>query len=134
MEPKIINDTSDEYSYVVIGAILSCEFGDAPSTLKLPISHGVYLKNKAQLNIMDFEPNVNIMPFGMCDNLSNPAVAQATDANDGELTPVPCSPVITMPWINGKDDNLIENFPALLSKSTNACIYCGQIIVEDDGQ
>lgn len=134
MSLKISEDTSDEYSYVVTGATLSCSYGDAPSILKAPKSHGVFLKGKPKMNIMDYKSNVNVMPFGMCSSMSNPAVASATAANYGNLTPMPCTPVITMPWINGKDDNLVENKPSLLSISTNSCIYCGDIIIEDDGQ
>ncbi len=123
----------DQQSYVVAGAILTCNFGDKPNRLKTPFSHGVYIKNKAQMNIMDYVPNVNIMPFGLCSSLANPAVASATSANNGVLTPQPCTPV-TMPWINGKTDVLIENQPALLSKCTCQCAYNGIIKIEDDGQ
>lgn len=134
MSTRIMEDTAEEFSYAVVGAILSCSFGDSESKLKMPMCHGVYLKGKAQTNIMDFVPMVNIMPFGLCSSLANPSVASATAANYGVLTPMPCTPVVTMPWINGKDNKLIAKYPALLSISTNSCIYCGKIVVEDDGQ
>ncbi|TQK62501.1 uncharacterized protein DUF4280 [Brevibacillus sp. AG162] len=86
------------------------------------------------MNIMDFVPNVNIMPFGQCNNLKNPTVASATAANNGVLTPVPCTPVMTMPWIDGKLDKIVGGHPALLNKSTNICFHCGLIKIEDDGQ
>lgn len=124
----------DQRSYVVAGAKLSCSQGDQTSILKMPVSHGVYTKNKAQMNTMDYKPNINIQPFGLCQTLANPIVAAATAANNGVLKPMPCTPVITMPWINGKDDQLIENHPALISQSINMCMYCGTIKVEDDGQ
>lgn len=79
------------------------------------------------MNTMDYKPFVNIQPFGKCQSIANPAVAAARQ-------PVPCTPIITMPWINGKDDQLVEGFPALLNQSTNMCLYCGTIKVEDDGQ
>ena len=124
----------EQRSYVVAGAQLSCSQGDQTSILKMPVSHGVYTKNKAQMNTMDYKPNVNIQPFGLCQTLSNPTVAAATAANNGVLKPMPCTPVVTMPWINGKSDQLIERFPALTNQSTNMCLYCGTIKVEDDGQ
>lgn len=114
-------------SYVVAGATLSCSQGDETSELTMPNSHGVFLKGKPLMNTMDFKPYVNIQPFGKCQSHANPAVASAGK-------PMPCTPMITMPWINGKDDQLVENFPALINQSTNMCMYCGTIRVEDDGQ
>lgn len=100
----------------------------------MPFSHGVFVKGKPQMNIMDFVPNVNIMPFGKCSSLQNPTVATATASNNGVLTPMPCTPLTTMPWIDGKADKMVGGHPALLNKSTNMCFYCGQIKIEDDGQ
>ncbi|WP_082798950.1 DUF4280 domain-containing protein [Metasolibacillus sp. FSL H7-0170] len=133
-EQPLQNKGAVQLSYVVAGATLSCSEGDQTSTLQLPVSHGVFLKNKAKMNEMDFQPNVHVQPFGLCQTLANPAVAAATAANNGVLKPMPCTPVLTMPWINGKSDQLIENSPALTTQSTNMCLYCGTIRVEDDGQ
>lgn len=134
MSEEMQTKGDEQRSYVVAGAKLSCSKGDQSSTLKMPISHGVFTKNKAQMNTMDFKPQVNIQPFGLCSSLANPTVAAATAANNGILTPQPCTPVVTMPWINGKTDQLIENYPALTNQSTNMCLYSGTIRVEDDGQ
>ncbi|TKI54552.1 DUF4280 domain-containing protein [Brevibacillus antibioticus] len=131
---NIQQSSAERKSYVVVGAILSCSSGSKQSRLKVPFSHGVFVKGKPQMNIMDFVPNVNIMPFGKCSSLKNPTVASATAANNGVLTPMPCTPLTTMPWIDGKADNLVDGHPALLNKSTNMCFYCGQIKIEDDGQ
>lgn len=131
---NIVAETGEKQSYVVAGAILSCSFGDKFNRLKMPFSHGVYIKGKPQMNIMDYVPNVNIMPFGKCSSLANPAVASATAANNGVLTPQPCTPMTTMPWIDGKTDVLVEGHPALLNKCTNCCLYAGIIKIEDDGQ
>ena len=124
----------DKKSYVVAGAILSCSFGSQKSRLKMQMSHGVYVKGKPIMNVMDHVPNINIMPFGTCGSRMNPAVASATAASNGVLTRMPCMPMVTMPWIGGKSDKTVDNFPALLNDSTNMCMYCGQIRVEDDGQ
>ncbi|WGV59198.1 DUF4280 domain-containing protein [Brevibacillus brevis] len=125
---------AERKSYVVVGAILSCSNGSKVSRLKMPFSHGVFVKGKPQMNIMDFVPNVNIMPFGKCSSLKNPVVASATAANNGVLTPMPCTPLTTMPWIDGKADKVVGDYPALLNKSTNMCFHCGLVKIEDDGQ
>jgi hypothetical protein len=83
---------------------------------------------------MDYKPNINIMPFGLCSSMANPAVAAATAANNGVLTRMPCTPVVTMPWMNGKQNVLIAKHPALLNKCTNQCMYAGIISIVDDGQ
>jgi Domain of unknown function (DUF4280) len=131
---SVQQSNAERKSYVVVGAILSCSSGSQLSRLKMPFSHGVFVKGKPQMNIMDFVPNVNIMPFGKCSNLKNPTVASATSANNGVLTPMPCTPVMTMPWIDGKADKMVGGHPALLNKSTNMCFHCGLIKIEDDGQ
>nr|WP_241970776.1 DUF4280 domain-containing protein [Brevibacillus sp. Leaf182] len=131
---SVQKSNAERKSYVVVGAILSCSSGSQLSRLKMPFSHGVFVKGKPQMNIMDFVSNVNIMPFGKCSSLKNPAVASATAANNGVLTPMPCTPVMTMPWMDGKTDKVVGGHPALLNKSTNMCFHCGLIKIEDDGQ
>jgi hypothetical protein len=134
MELQILKGAGTQHSYVVIGAKTKCSFGDKQGQLKLPLSHGAFIKDKAQLNIMDFKPILNITPFGKCKSLANPTVAAATAAHHGKLTKMPCVPVVVMPWIQGKTDKLVENFPALLNTSTNMCMWCGRITITDDGQ
>lgn len=136
---NIQQSSAERKSYVVVGAILSCSSGSQLSRLKMPFSHGVFVKGKPQVSIMDFVPNTNIMPFGKCSSLKNPAVASATAANNGVLTPMPCTPLTTMPlttmpWMDGKADKMVDGHPALLNKSTNMCFHCGLIKIEDDGQ
>lgn len=134
MSVKIFDSNGGGQSYVVTGAVLSCSQESAKSKLQTPFSHGVYSRGKAQMNIMDYKPNINIMPFGMCSSMANPAVAAATAANSGKLTKMPCTPIVTMPWLNGKQNVLIAKQPALMNKCTNHCIYKGTISIEDDGQ
>jgi hypothetical protein len=134
MKPKVQNATEAQQSYVVAGATLKCNQGDRESKLKLPVHHRVYIKGIPQANSNDFKPNVNVLPFGMCKSMANPAVAAATAANHGKLKKMPCTPVLTMPWINGKEDKLVDGAPALLNKSTHMCLYCGRITIEADGQ
>jgi hypothetical protein len=134
MDVNILDGNGEGQSYVVAGAVLSCSYGSTKSKLQAPFSHGVYSRGKAQLNIMDYKPNINIMPFGLCGSMANPAVAAATAANNGVLTRMPCTPVVTMPWMNGKQNVLIAKHPALLNKCTNQCMYAGTISIVDDGQ
>ena len=95
-------------------AQLMCSFGMAPSALTvLPINR-VMTSNQPAANIMDHIPMVNIMPFGMCTSLANPMVAAATAAAMGVLTPVPCIPATSSPWVPGVPTVMIGNQPAVL--------------------
>jgi len=80
-------------------------------------------------NIMDNKPLVNILPFGMCQSLANPTVAAATAAALGVLTPMPCVPVTTAPWVPGSPTVLIGNMPALNNSSKLMCMWGGIIEV-----
>jgi hypothetical protein len=121
-------------SYVVQGAKLKCSCGDQQSTFQVPMDHQAFINNKAQANIMDNKPMVNIQSFGMCSSLANPVVAAATAANHGRLKKMPCVPATVAPWLGGKMDTLLANFPSLLKSSQVMCMWCGLIKVEDDGQ
>ncbi|ANF97583.1 DUF4280 domain-containing protein [Paenibacillus bovis] len=121
-------------SYVVAGAILSCSHGTQPTRLKRPFSHGVYVKNKAQMNIGDYLPGTNISSFGNCSCLQNPAVQSSNMVDIYGVKKAPCVPVLTRPWLNGKSDVLIEGQPALTHNCTHQCLYGGNIKIEDDGQ
>lgn len=134
MDLRIVNNNDTPHSYVVKGAKLKCNFGDKESHLQIPVEHGIYIGDKPQANIMDFKPVANIPPFGKCRSMANPTVAAATAANHGRLRKMPCMPVIKNPWIGGKTDTLVDHAQALLEKSTNMCMWCGRITIEEDGQ
>lgn len=85
-------------------------------------------------NIMDFQPMVNILPFGMCQSLSNPTVASATAAAAGVLTPMPCVPVTTSPWVPGSPTVMVGNMPALNHSSKCMCNWGGIIQITQPGQ
>jgi hypothetical protein len=121
-------------SYVVDGAKLKCPFGDKESKLRVTKTRRVYINNRRQGNIMDFKPKENILSFGDCSSLANPVVAAATAANHGRLQKMPCVPATVSPWINGKTDVLVGNFPAILDTSKLMCMWCGVISVAKDGQ
>jgi len=118
---------------VCMGAMLQCSFGMAPSTLVVTPENKV-LSMTPQATIMDHIPMKNIMPFGMCTTPSNPAVAAATSAALGVLTPVPCVPVTSSPWVPGSPNVLIANMPALNNTSTLMCAYGGVITITNAGQ
>ena len=108
------------------GAMLTCSFGMAPSVLNvLPVARVV--SNTPLATIMDNVPLVNVMPFGLCQNPANPAVAAATAAAMGVLTPTPCIPVIPGPWIPGSPTVLIGGKPALNNTCKLMCAYGGVI-------
>lgn len=121
-------------SYVVTGAIMTCTFGMAPSSFMASPGRTEMLSNVPKGNIMDFAPMVNIMPFGMCNTLSNPTVAAATSAAMGVLTPMPCIPAITTPWMPGNPQVMVQGQPALMRSCRNMCMWGGQISFTTDGQ
>ncbi len=120
--------------HVCNGATLQCTFGLAPSTLiVLPVNR-VLTSNQPAANINDYIPMVNIMPFAMCASIANPAVAAATAAALGVLTPMPCLPVIPAPWVAGAPTVLLANMPSLDNISKLTCMWAGVISINNPGQ
>ncbi|HMU64690.1 MAG: DUF4280 domain-containing protein [Nitrosomonas sp.] len=120
--------------HVCNGATLMCSFGMAPSTLVVLPQNRTLTSNMPAANIMDHKPMVNIMPFGMCTTPSNPMVASATAAAMGVLTPMPCMPATTTPWITGTPTVLLGNMPALDNTHTLMCMWGGVISIVNPGQ
>lgn len=116
------------------GANLQCSFGTEPAAFTVLPDRMVTVSSQPMANIMDHKPMVNIMPLSMCTSLSNPAVAAATSAAMGVLTPQPCLPVTTAPWAPGSPTVLVSNQPALNSDSTLICQWGGVIQVVAPGQ
>lgn len=77
--------------------------------------------------IMAMIPFANIMPFGVCISLANPATAAATAAALGVLTPMPCTPMPTSPWAPGSLKVLLGGMPALSISNFIMCAYGGKI-------
>jgi Domain of unknown function (DUF4280) len=119
---------------VCAGAMLQCTFGMAPSALVVILPVNRVVATAPAANIMDHIPMVNIMPFGMCMCPANPAVAAATAAAMGVLTPMPCIPVTPAPWVPGAITVLIGNQPALDNTSQLMCTWGGMIAVAQPGQ
>jgi hypothetical protein len=114
--------------------MMTCSFGVAPATLQVLPDKMVTGSNMPAATIMDHKPNVNIMPFGMCQSLANPQVAAATSAAQGVLTPQPCIPVTTAPWAPGAATVMIKNQPALNNTSKCMCNWAGVIQITNPGQ
>src|SRR5215469_5412287 len=98
---------------VCMGALMQCSFGLAPTSLVVLPLNRTYTNQVPDANIMDHVPMVNIMPFGMCISLANPAVAAATSAAMGVLTPQPCIPATSSPWTPGSTTVTINEIPAI---------------------
>ncbi|MFZ9384496.1 MAG: DUF4280 domain-containing protein [Ilumatobacteraceae bacterium] len=118
---------------VVSGAMMTCTFGMAPSTLNILPKSRVMATAPAG-NIMDMVPNMNIPPFGMCQSLSNPQVAAATAAALGVLTPMPCIPVPAGPWKPGSPTVMIGGMQALTNSCMANCAWGGMIQFSMPGQ
>lgn len=116
------------------GATLMCTMGVAPSSLVVLPVNRVTTTEQPDANIMDYAPMVNIMPFGMCMSPANPAVAAATAAAFGVLTPMPCMPVTVAPWTPGAPTVMLAGMPTLDSTSTLMCMWAGMISVVSPGE
>lgn len=120
-------------SPVVNGALLQCAMGVAPSPMVVTPQNQVMTEKMPMANIMDNKPMVNIMPFGVCSSLANPATAALTAAALGVLTPGPCIPVIPAPWTPGSPTVLVGGMPALNDSSVCTCAYGGVVQVQVAG-
>lgn len=114
---------------VVSGAMTQCSFGVAPSSLMVLPTNRVMASSMPAANIMDNVPMMNILPFGMCQSMANPMVAAATAAAMGVLTPMPCIPMTTAPWMPGVPQVLIANMPALNDSCKCMCNWGGVISI-----
>jgi hypothetical protein len=118
----------------IMTAQLLCTMGMAPSALSvLPINRTQISKQFAA-NIMDHVPMANIMPFGMCMSPANPTVAAATAAAMGVLTPMPCIPATSAPWVPGAPTVMLGGQPMLDSTSKCMCNWAGMISIVFPGQ
>ena len=118
---------------VSMGAMLQCTFGAAPSSLVVLPVNKVLGDGPPAANIMDHQPMVNIMPFGMCMSPANPTVAAATAAALGVLTPMPCIPATLSPWVPGAITMLLGNQPSLDNVSMCTCNWGGVITITNPG-
>lgn len=113
---------------VVQTTMCTCSFGAAPAPLTVTSQMTVSMGGLPVATILDGAPATNLPTFGMCSSLSNPAVAAATAAALGVLTPAPCMPV-TVGWMPGCPTVSVCKRPMLNTQSKLVCAYGGQIQV-----
>ncbi|QHJ00972.1 DUF4280 domain-containing protein [Xylophilus rhododendri] len=118
---------------VVTTAQLMCTFGLAPSVFNAT-PRMVNSTNLVAGTVMDNVFPTNIPPFGMCNSLANPAVASATSAALGVLTPMPCAAVFPGPWVPGAVTVTIKSIPALDNNCKLTCAYGGMVSIAVPGQ
>jgi len=99
----------------------------------LPLSR-VLIGGRPAAVMTDMVPMVNLPSFGMCQNPANPAVAAATAAALGVLTPMPCVPVPAGSWLNPASKVQFGGQNALTNGSKLMCAWGGQITVQFAGQ
>lgn len=116
------------------GALLRCSCGAAPSSLVVLPLRRVMSSKLPVANIMDHQPMLNIQPFGLCRSPANPAVAAASAAAMGVLTPMPCIPNTPSPWLAQGSTVLAGGQPALNDSARLACTWAGVIEVSQAGQ
>lgn len=107
---------------VVTGACCQCSFGTVPCTLQVTAQMTCMADGKPIATIQDAKPGINLSGFGMCTSLANPAVAAATAAALGVLTPQPCNLLPAGPWIMANPKVLVGGIPCL---SSDASLLCG---------
>ncbi len=113
---------------------MQCSFGATPSVLIVLPEKRTNAVGPPAATIMDMKPLVNIPPFGVCSSPANPAVAAATAAAFGVLTPMPCVPVPVGPWVPGSPTVLIGKVLALNNTSKLMCSWGGVIQFVNAGQ
>ena len=120
--------------HVCHGAATQCSFGLAPSSLAVLPANRMTTNHMPAANIMDHQPLLNIISFGMCASPANPAVAAATAAALGVLTPMPCLPNTPAPWAPGSPTVSLAGIPVLNDTSKLLCLYGGIIQILMPGQ
>ncbi|MCR5278225.1 MAG: DUF4280 domain-containing protein [Lachnospiraceae bacterium] len=118
---------------VVQGGQCMCSFGTAPGGIKVTSQQLIKAGGQTAATIQDAGPQ-NVGPFGMCTSLANPAVASATAAALGVLTPQPCTPTPAGVWMPGTPTVLVNGNPALNSDCKLMCAYAGSISIVSPGQ
>lgn len=151
-------------TYVVHCADTVCSMGMRVSKIVLRKSHGVYLKNQAQMTVKDQKGVVNVICFGGCYSAENPAtIAEAEniaakvkdstgedfedqvkdiftmEGEDGSKTMScvgECTPeIVSVKWDKEKEDVSVEpGQNALLGEATLTCKYGGIIKIISAGQ
>lgn len=118
---------------VLQGDFCKCTSGDAPCRLKVTDGERMTYDGKA-IAVKTDAKITNLSTFGLCSNLSNPIVAQATAAAQGVLTPMQCVPVLPGIWENTVSQLIVDNQPVVGESSYVTCRYGGCISISLDGK
>lgn len=116
------------------GASLTCSQGSAPCSLIIPPSEVTKAPFQGAATIISKIPMTNIPGFAMCRSPMNPAVAAATAAASGVLTPQACTPLLLLPWMPGSSKVKVGIFPALPKNAKLICNFGGSISITNPGQ
>ncbi|MBX9838944.1 MAG: DUF4280 domain-containing protein [Silvanigrellaceae bacterium] len=112
---------------------MQCSFGVAPSVFNsLPLPKVMIPLPAGKIN--DNIPMANVPPFGMCNSPANPMVIALTAAAMGVLTPAPCIPALSAPWITTSPTVLVGGTPAIDANSKMVCNWGGMISFITPGQ
>lgn len=118
---------------VVAGAACMCTMGLAPGQIIPTNQMNIRVGGKPVASIADAAPMTNITPCGMCTSMANPAVAAATAAAMGVLTPQPCIPAPAGTWICPGTIR-VGGKPILTTDGKLTCSYGGTISITNPGQ
>ena len=115
-------------------ATIMCPYALGTSNLIFGSNMNIKTGGGTILTTNDNIPGGNFTPFPMCTNINNPAVASATNAAMGVLTPAPCAPTISGPWMPEKTNVNIKGSPVLTQNCKLQCGYGGVISIVEPGQ
>ena len=104
----------------VSGAQCSCSFGTTPCSLMVTSQTKCLADGKPIATVQDGQ-TANLPSFGMCSSLANPAVAAATAAALGVLTPQPCTMVPAGAWTSPNPKVMVGGKPCVTNESTLMC-------------
>ncbi len=119
---------------VTVGGTAMCSMGTAPAPIRVTSQAKVLAEGKPAATIQDCQGGANIGPFGLCTSLATPAVASATAAALGVLTPQPCMPMAAGTWIPTKPKVIIGGKPCLTNDCKLICAYAGSISITNPAQ
>ena len=115
------------------GATCACTNGMGTGQIKPSNQMHIRVGGKPVASIKDVAPMVNITSCGLCTSMQKPAVAAATAAAMGTLTPQTCVPSPVGTWkCPGKVR--VAGTPVLTSDGTLTCAYQGTISIVTPGQ
>ena len=152
-----------ENTYVVHGACIRCNMGLRQSRLVLRQTHGVFLRNIAQINAKDCIDTTNIIDFCGCISAENPQTlemakmisekieTQTGENFDSQVEEIfcngsvgsvktmecagQCTPkIISTSWDEVKDGVLTEGNNPVRGTATLKCLYGGVITIDLTGQ